>query len=262
MQLFRKGQQLRGRTAILHALADQNDRPFGIQQHIDGLCHPVRIRPAATGNIGVPFFRPGRIDGRRLFEYVKRDIENYRPRSSGYHGLPGLPDTQRDLFAAGRLEDTLTIGLNGGRKVAAAIAVCFLKRAAIKLTGRHVAGNRQEGNRVEKGIGQTNGQIRRTWTAGCKCCSRLAGHTVIHIGHETRHAFVTNRNCLNIVGTLVKCVYETDISMPAEAKSVGHLLADKIIDNHLTAVQLVVACHGNTSWFCSMLASRVCLTSG
>ena len=118
-----------------------------------------RIGAAARRDVGVPVFRLRRFLGRGFLEDVERHIEHDRAGPPGHHGLPRLPDRQRHHVAARRLEHALAIGAHGGGKIGLVVPVELLKRAAIELAGRHVAGHRQERHRIEKGVGEAIGRL-------------------------------------------------------------------------------------------------------
>ena len=107
LQPLGEPQQVGGRAAVSHALADQDDRPLGRQQHVDRLDHALGIGAAAARDVGVPLLRLRRFLGRRLLEDVERHVEHDRPGPAGHHRLPGLPHRERHHVAARRLEHRL-----------------------------------------------------------------------------------------------------------------------------------------------------------
>ena len=240
LQLFRERQQSLGRAAVLHALADQDHRPLGGQQHVDGLRHAIGIGAAARRDVGAPLLGLRRLFGSRLHEHVERHVEHHRAGPAGHHGLPGLPHHHRHLLAAGRLVHPLAHASHGGGKVGLVLAVQFLERAAAELARRHVAGDGEERHRIEIGGGERDRQVHRARPARREGRDRLALHAVIGIRHETADALVMHRDGLDVVLALVQRVDELDVAVAAQAEGVGHLLADQVVDDDLAAVQPVV----------------------
>ena len=191
-------QQVGRCAAVFHALADQDDRPLGREQHVDGLGHAFGIGAAAAGDVGVPVFRLRGFLGRGFLEDIERDVEHDRSRPSRHHGLPGLPDRERDHVAARRLEHALAIGAHGRGKVRLIVAVELLERAAIELAGRHVAGHRQERHRIEIGVAERDRQIGRAGAAGGEGRGRLAADAVVHVRHEAGDGLVMHRDGLDV----------------------------------------------------------------
>ena len=240
LQLFGERQQIVSRAAIFHALADEDHRPFGREQHVDRFRHAVRIGAAARGDVGAPFLGLGRFFGRRLHEHVERHVEHHRSRPAGDHRLPGLPHHQRHLLAARRLEHLLADGAHGRGEVGLVLPIKLLERAAVELRGRHVAGHGEERHRVEISGGERDRHVHRARSTGGERRDRLALHAVVRVGHEARDALVVHRDGLDVVLALVERVDELDVAVAAQAKGVGHALADQVVDDDLAAVQPVV----------------------
>src|SRR5665213_78396 len=112
VEQFGKLQQIVRRTAIAHALADDDDGALRRQQHVDGFDHAFRIGAAARRYVGIPLFRLRRVFAGGFLEDVEGNVEHHRSRPSGHHRLPGLANCERHHLAAGRLEHALAIGLH------------------------------------------------------------------------------------------------------------------------------------------------------
>jgi hypothetical protein len=117
------------------------------------------------------------------------------------------------------------------------MAVQFLEGTAIELVGRDVAGDGKERDRIEKGVAETDRQVGRARAAGGEGRRRLAGDTIIDVGHEAGDALVVDGDRGNLVGALVEGVDEADVAVPAEPEDVGHFLADEIVDDDLATVE-------------------------
>ncbi len=150
LQPLRQLQQFVGGAAITHALSDDHHRALGREQHIDRLDDAFRIGAAAARDIAVPGLRVGRFLGGRFQKHVEGNVEHDRARTARGHGLPGLPDRERHHLAARRLKHLLAIGPHGRGKVRLIMPIQFLKRAAVELAGRNVAGHRQKRHRVRE----------------------------------------------------------------------------------------------------------------
>ena len=50
---------------------------------------------------------------------------------------------------------------------------------------------------------------------------------------------------LDIVRPLIHRIDQPDIAMSAQPENIGHILADQIVDDHLTAVEFVAVRHEN-----------------
>ena len=165
LQAFGELQKLLAGAAVTHALADDDARPLGAEQHVDGLHHAFRLGAAAAGNIGAPFLRLRRFLGSRFQKHVERHVQHHRTGTPGHHGLPRLANRKRHHLAAGRLKDLLAAGAHHRRKVRLILTIHFLERAAIELAGRHVAGYGEKRHGVEIGRGERDRQIGRARTA-------------------------------------------------------------------------------------------------
>ena len=226
-------------AAVAQALADENDRPLGRQQHVDGFDDTLRIGAAARRDIRAPFLRPRRFLGGGFLENVERHVEHDRTRASGDHGLPGLPHGERHHLAARRLENMLAARAHGRGKVGLIMPIELLEGAAVELAGRHIAGDGKERHRIQICVGERDRQIRRARSAGGERRGRPAGDAVIDVGHEARDGLVMHRNGLDVVAPLVQRVDEADIAVAAQAEDVRHLFADQIVDDDLAAVEHV-----------------------
>ncbi len=143
-QTFRQLQKIGGGAAILHPLADENDRPLGCEQHVHGFHDAFRIGSAARGDIRRPLFGARAFLGRRLLEDVERNVEHHRSGPAGHHGFPRLPDGGRDHLSAGGLEHALAVSAHGGGIVGLLVPIEFLERALVELARRHVSGDGHE----------------------------------------------------------------------------------------------------------------------
>ena len=243
LQALGELQQFFGGAAVAHALADDHHRPLGAEQHVDRLDHAFRIGAAAARNIAVPGLRVRRFLGGRFHEHVEGNVEHHRARTARGHGLPGLPHRERHHLAARRLEHLLAIGAHGGGKVGLIMPIQFLKRAAIELAGRHVAGHRQERHRVEKRIAERDRQVRRARPAGGEGGGRPPRNAVIDVGHEAGDALVMHRDGLELVGTLIQRVDELDIAVTAQAEHLRHFFLDQVVDNDLGPIERIARRH-------------------
>src|ERR1700732_2987414 len=122
------------------------------------------------------------------------------------------------------------------------MAIELLKGAAIELARGYVSGHREERDRVEIRVGECNGEIGGTGAAGGKGRGRPSGDAVVHVGHEPSYALVMDGNGLDLVGALIQRVDEPDVAVPAQTEHVRYLLANQIVDDHLTAIEHV-PCH-------------------
>jgi hypothetical protein len=240
LQAFGEPQQFSAGASPTHALPDNNHGPLGGKEHVDGLDHAFRIGAATARNVGVPFFRFRRLLGGFFHEHIERHVKHHRPRPSGHHGLPRLAHCERHHLAARRLEHPLAIGAHGRREVRLIVAVQFLEGAAIELTGRDITGHRHERYRVEEGIGERDRQVGRAGAARSKSRGWLAGHAIVHVGHEACDALVAHRDGLDVVLALVQSVDELDIAVTTKAEDTGYLLPDQIVDDDLSSVELLV----------------------
>ena len=204
---------------------------------------PSGIGAAAARNVGAPFLRVWRFLGRGFREHVERHVEHHRARAAGHHRLPCLPHRERHHLAARRLVDALADAAHGRREVGLALAVHLLERAAIELAGWHVAGDREERNRVEIGRRQRDRQIGRTRPARRERRDRLARHAIIGVRHEATDAFVMRRDRLDVGRALVERIDELDIAVTAQPERVGHLLLDQVVNDDLSPVELVAGRH-------------------
>jgi len=239
-QPFREPQQVGRGATIFDALADQDDRPLRRKQHIERRLDAFGVGAAARRDVGVPLLRLWSLFRRRLLEDVERNVEHNRAGPPGHHGLPRLPDRQRHHVAARGLEHALAVGAHGGGKVGLVVPVELLKRTAVELARRHVAGHRQERDGIEIGVGERDRQIGRARTTGGERRRGPPADAVVHIRHEAGDGLVVNRDGLDLVGALVKRVDEADITVTAQAEDVRHLFADEIVDDHLTAIEHVL----------------------
>ena len=239
LQALGEFQQFFRRAAIAHALADDDRRPLGAEQHVDGLHHAFRIGAAAARYVGVPGLRVRRLLGRRLHEHVEGHVEHDGPGPARRHGLPGLPHRQRHHLAARRLEHLLAHRAHGGGKVGLIVPVHFLEGAAVELAGRHVAGHRHERHGIEKGIGERDRQVGRAGPAGREGRRRPPRDAVVDVGHEAGDALVMHRDGLDVGRALVQRVDELDVAVAAQAEHLRHLLLDQIVDDDLGAVEHV-----------------------
>ena len=237
LQPLGEPQEFLRRAAIAHALPDNDRRPLGAEQHVDGFHHAIRIGAAAARYVGVPFDRVRRLLGRRLHEHVKGHVEHHGSGTARCHGLPGLPHRQRHHLAARRLKHLLAHRAHGGGKIGLVMPVHFLEGAAVELAGRHVAGHRHERHGIEEGVGERDRQVRRAGPAGRKGRRRPPRDAVVHVGHEAGDALVMHRDGLDVGFTLEQRVDELDIAVPAQAEDVRHFLPDQIVDDDLGAVQ-------------------------
>ena len=186
------------RAAIAHALPDDDRRPLGAEQHVDGFHHAFRIGAAAARYVGVPGLRIRRLLGSRFHEHIEGHVEHDGAGPAGRHGLPGLPHRQRHHLAARRLKHLLAHRAHGGGKIGLIMPVHFLEGAAVELAGRHVAGHRHERHGVEKGVGERDRQVRRAGPAGRKRRRRPPRHAVVNVGHEAGDALVVHRDGLDV----------------------------------------------------------------
>ena len=145
--------------------------------------------------------RVRRLLGGGFHEDVEGNVEHHRARAAGHHGLPGLPHRERHHLAARRLEHLLAIGAHGGGKVGLIMPIQFLERAAVELAGRHVAGDRHERHRIEKGVAERDRQVGRARPAGGEGRGRPAGDAVIDVGHEAGDALMMHRDGLDVVAS-------------------------------------------------------------
>ena len=222
LQAFGEPQQFVAGAAVAHALADDNHRPLGGEQHVDRLDDAFRIGAAAARNIGVPFFAVAALSSAA----ASMNTSNGTSSTTG----PGRPVTM--VFHAWRTASgtisprvgwntLLAIGAHGRGEVRLIVAVQFLEGAAIELAGRHVAGHRHERHRVEKGVAERDRQIGRAGPARSEGRGRLARDAVIDVGHEAGDALVMHRDGLDVVRALVQRVDELDIAVPAKAEDLG-----------------------------------------
>ena len=239
LQPLRQAQEIGRGAAVFDALPDQDHRPLGGEQHIDGLRHTCGIGAAPAGDAGAPLLRSRRLGRRSLLEDVEGYVEHDRAGPPGHHGFPGLTHCERHHVAAGRLKHPLAVGAHGRGEVRLVMPVGLLESAAIELAGGHVAGHSQERHRIEERVGEADRHIRGARTAGGEGRGRLAGHPVVDVGHEARDRLVMHGDGLDVVRALVEGVDETDVAVAAESEDVRHLLADEVIDDDLTAVQHV-----------------------
>ena len=240
LQLLGERFQLFGGARILHALADNDHRALCRQQHVDSLHHAVGVGAAARRDVGAPLLRLWGLFGGGFLEHVERHVEHDRTGAAGHHRFPRLPHHHRHLLAAGRLIHPLAHGAHRGREVGLMLAIQLLERAAAELAGRHVAGDGQERHRIEIGGGERDRQVHRTGAAGCEGRDRLAGHAVVHVGHETADALVVRRDGLDVALALEQRVDELDVAVAAQAEGVGHFLLDQVVDDDLRAIERVV----------------------
>ncbi len=254
-------QQFVGGAAIAHALPHDHHRPLGAEQHIDRLDDAFRIGAAAARYIAVPGVRVRRFLGGRFHEHVEGNVEHDRARAARGHGLPGLPDRQRHHLAARRLKHLLAIGPHRGRKVGLIVPIQFLKRAAVELAGRHIAGHRQERHRIEKGIAERDRQVRRARPAGGEGGGRPPRNAVIDVGHEAGDALMVHRDGLEFVCAFVQRVDELDIAVAAQAEHLRHFLLDQIVDNDLGTVERI-ACRHQITLLLARLFNRPAILSG
>ena len=239
LQTLGEREQLGRRAAVADRLPDEHDGALGIQQHVDRLHDTFRVGAAARRNIGAPFLRVRRFLGRRFHEHVERHIEHDGPRPARHHRFPRLPDRERHHLAARRLIDAFADAAHGRWEIGLALAVHLLEGAAIELAGRHVAGDGEKRHRVEIGRRERDRQVGRARPARGECRDRLARDAVIDVGHEAADALMMGRDRLDIGRALIQRVDELDVAVAAQAKRVGHLLLDQIVDDHLCAVELV-----------------------
>ncbi|MGC2200136.1 MAG: hypothetical protein WA633_08335 [Stellaceae bacterium] len=176
-----------------------------------------------------------------FLEDVERGVDDDRTRSPGDHRLPRLSDGLRHLLTARRLKHLLAHGPHGGWIVGLVLPVEFLEGAAVELHRRHVAGDRKERHRIEIRVGKRNRQIDRARAARGESRIRLTADPVIDVRHEARHGVMPGRDRLDLLPPFVERVDKADIAVAAETESVGHLLADQVIDDHLPSVQHLVA---------------------
>ena len=187
--------------------------------------------------------RVRRFLGGRFQEDVEGNVEHHRTRAARGHGLPGLPDRQRHHLAAGRLEHLLAIGAHGGGKVRLIMPIQFLKRAAVELAGRHIAGHRQKRHRVEKRVAERDRQVRRARPAGGEGRGRPPGDAVIDVRHEAGDALVMHRNGFQLVGPLIQRVDELDIAVTAQPEHLRHFFLDQIVDDDLGTIERITCRH-------------------
>ena len=207
---------------------------------------PSGSAPQRQEMLALHSFGLGRLLRRRLAEHVERHVEHHRAGPPGHHGLPRLAHRERHHLAAGRLEHPLAIGAHGGGEVRLVVAVELLECAAVELAGRDVSGHRQERHRVQKRVAERDRQVGGARTARGEGRGRLAGHAVIDVGHEPGDGLVMDRDGLDLVRPPIERIDELDVAVAAQPERIGHLLADEVVDDHLGAVEHVLAGHGGS----------------
>ena len=115
----------------------------------------------------------------------------------------------------------------------------FLKRAAVELAGRHVAGHRQERHGVEKGVAERDRQVGRARAAGGEGGGRPARNPVIDVRHEAGDALVMHRDGFELVSTFIQRIDELDIAVTAQAEHLRNFFLDQIVDDNLGTIERI-----------------------
>ena len=203
-----------------------------------GLFHPLRVRPAARGNVRVPLRSLRHLHLGFFLEDVERNVEHDGSAPARHHRLPRLARELRHHLRPRGLVHPLAVGLHGGGEIRLVVAISLLKRPPVELVGGYVARHGQKRNRIEKGVGQRYRHVGRARPAGGERRHRLARHPVIDIGHEAAQRLVSNRERLDFIGAFMERIQKTDVPVAAKAEHIGNLFLNEIIDDNLATIHV------------------------
>ncbi len=223
--------QLRACLRQGHAVADEEHRPLGLQDHFQGRRDLLRRGAAAL-----------RAEGRRrrrqfnivlFLEHVVGNVDIHRARPPRQHRRRRLAQRERQHVDPGRLKAAFDHGPDHVDEIRLIVPVDLLKRAAVELRGRHVGGDGEQ----RRGVGQCQCQrhddVRRAGAAGGERRHRLVAHAEIGVRHVTGDLLVARRDQLDPIAGVIKRVEHADVAVAANPEHIGNTASDQVLGDKL-----------------------------
>ena len=217
--------QLSGSFRQRHAMADEDHRLLGLQDMIDAKCDFIRRGAAALG--AERRRRLGHLHVVFFLVHIERHVDIHRPRPSRQHGRGRLAQRQRQHVDARRLPAALDHRPDNVGKIRLEVLVDFLERAAVKLRGRDVRGDRQDGRGIGDGASERHHDVAGARPAGGQGRHRLVPHAEVGVRHVAGHLLVARRHHLDAVARAVEGIEHAHIAVAANPEHVGNLAIDQ-----------------------------------
>ncbi len=211
------------------ARADEQHRPPRRLEHRDRA--PRVVRGAGDRGGGASRLGP-RVDGDGLELHVLRDVDHDRSGTVGGRDAKRLGHDVQQL--ARRRHQVVVLGDRDGETV----GVDLLKRVGADHRARHLAGDRDERDRVELGVGDRRQEIGRARARGPETDRRRPRAARHPLGDEPGTLLVTREHVMDRAA--VKRVVERQASAARDAGDRGDPLAFEELHDEPRAVRLHV----------------------
>ncbi len=202
------------------AVAGENDGALGIADELGGLLeaavcdvkHGVRAIRARLGG--------GEVENGRALLRVLGDVNEHWARTTGACDLKCMANCAGDVFSAADEEVVL------GYRQSDAGNVDFLKCVRAEQLGGHVAGDADDGNRVEHSRGDAGNEVGGAGTAGGDGHAYLARGARVAVGHVGRALLMAHQHVTNH-GKLAQRIVGGQNGAAGIAKDICNSLADQ-----------------------------------